>query len=258
MRWAREFHRSKPPIHLRKGIAILPSLFTVINMLCGYTAVISASRGDFELAVTLIILAGFLDAVDGRVARLTNTTSEFGVELDSLTDFLSFGVAPALVLFHWGFSGPAQPEWLARTGWLFPFLLPVAGAIRLARFNVEARITDHRNFTGLPIPMAAAAAVLPLYYLPRDLPDGLKLAALGYVVMLAWFMVSRMKWKSGKSIDGERSSSTFTVFLLAILVIVVAFRPKPVLLTMALVYVAYGPAIWIVDRIRSLRRRSAP
>lgn len=251
----RHLPRLRRPVPLRRGIAILPSLFTVANMLAGYYAIIAATRRDFDLAVTMIVIAGILDSLDGRIARMTGTTSEFGKELDSLSDFLSFGIAPALVLFHWGLGD------LNRWGWLLAFLLPVGGALRLARFNVQAKVADKRYFVGLPIPAAAAAAVLPLYYLQDgqgDLPLWLKRAVVVYVVTLACLMVSLFRYRSMKDLDVRERRPPFIVFVLAAVFVLVLINPKAVLLTVALVYAASGPAGWVWDRLRGRRTTEHP
>ena len=226
-------------IPLRRGVAILPSLLTVGNMFFGYYAIILGSKHHFEWAVTMIILAGVLDGLDGRIARLTGTTSEFGKELDSLSDFLSFGMAPALVLYHWGFAD------LGKTGWLFAFLLPVAGALRLARFNVQTATVDKRWFVGLPIPAGAAAAVLPLYFLPAGLPQAWKAAALAYVVVLSWLMVSTVRFWSFKDVDSKERRPSALIFLMAVVVILIALHPPAVMLTIAVTYALSGPVMWL-------------
>ena len=229
---------------LRRGAALLPSMFTVGNMFCGYYAIVLGINDHFERAVWMIIIAGVLDSLDGRIARLTNSTSEFGKELDTLSDFLSFGLAPALVLYSWSFRD------LGRLGWLLSLLLPVAGAMRLARFNVQSDKIDKKFFVGLPIPAAAAAAVLPLFYLPKDgLPDTLKVAALVYVVSLAWLMVSKVKYRSFKDVDLRERRSYKTVFEIALILILVAWKPRLVLLAIALVYATSGPAMWLWNRV---------
>lgn len=257
----------------RRGIAILPSLFTVANMFCGYCAVVAASRLEFDLAVTLVVVAGFMDALDGRIARMTNTTSEFGVQLDSLTDFLSFGIAPAFILYYWAFEGLRQSAWEGRAAWLIPFLLPVAGAIRLARFNIQAHTGDKRFFVGLAIPAAAEAAVIPLWFLPPRLEPGMKLAffghslapswpsiklaALSYVLLLSWLMVSRIRYRSFKQINMKQRRPNATVYLLAATLVAIALYPKPVLLGLALFYAASGPVGWALDRMGSRRHTTA-
>ncbi len=241
------------PVPLKKGVALLPSLFTVANMLAGYYAIVAATHRDFDLAVTMVVIAGVLDTLDGRIARMTNTTSEFGKELDSLSDFLSFGVAPALILYHWGLGE------IGRWGWLLAFLLPVAGALRLARFNVQSKSQDKRFFVGLPIPAAAAAAVLPLYYLQDgqdSLPLWLKRATVAYVVILACLMVSRIRYHSFKGLDVRERRPPVIVFVLAALFVLVLVNHRAVLLGMAEIYAASGPLGWGWDRLSG--RKAAP
>lgn len=234
---------------LRRGTALLPSLFTVGNMFCGYYAIVLATQHHFDRAVWMVILAGVLDGLDGRIARMTKTTSEFGKQLDTLSDFLSFGLAPALMLYLWGFKD------LGRLGWLLSLLLPVAGAMRLARFNVQAGTVEKKFFVGLPIPAAAAAAVLPLFYLPsKGLPDTLKVAALVYVVSLSWLMVSKVRYRSFKNVDLRERRSYKTVFIIALVLILVAWNPRLILLTMALVFASSGPAFWLWTRVFTARR----
>src|SRR5258708_27312103 len=133
-----------------RGAAILPSLFTTGNLFLGFWAIVRTFHGQYAEAAPLIFWAILLDVLDGRIARMTGTTSEFGAELDSLADVVSFGVAPALLIYSWGFSS------LPRVGWLVAFLFVVCGALRLARFNVQKTSVDGRYFVGLPIPAAAA------------------------------------------------------------------------------------------------------
>ncbi|HEX2758673.1 MAG TPA: CDP-diacylglycerol--serine O-phosphatidyltransferase, partial [Thermoanaerobaculia bacterium] len=134
---------------VRRGVYVLPALFTAGNILCGYLSLDAAAQGAFEYAAKLVFLAAILDGLDGRVARLTGTTSAFGEQLDSLADVVSFGVAPAFLVYRWGLSG------FGRAGLLVSFLFVVCGALRLARFNVQIHVVDKRWFVGLPIPSAA-------------------------------------------------------------------------------------------------------
>ncbi|MGC8762186.1 MAG: CDP-diacylglycerol--serine O-phosphatidyltransferase [Acidobacteriota bacterium] len=235
-------------IPFRRGVAILPSLFTVANMFCGYCAIILAFKRSFEWAVTFVVIAGILDSLDGRIARMTGTTSDFGKELDSLSDFLSFGLAPALVLYHWGLKD------LGRTGWLLAFLLPVAGAMRLARFNVQAGKADKRFFVGLPIPAAAAAAVLPLYFLPQGLPRPFKWVALSYVVLLSFFMVSTFRYRSFKDMDLRERRSPKVIFLVALVLVLVALHPPAVLLAVAVTYALSGPLTHFLEKAGLLKK----
>lgn len=242
---------------LRRGVVILPSLFTVGNMFFGYYAIILASKHNFEWAVTMVILAGVLDGLDGRIARMTGTTSEFGKELDSLSDFLSFGLAPALVLYHWGFAELGKP------GWFLVFLLPVAGALRLARFNVQCATGDKRYFVGLPIPAAAAAAVLPLYFLAPGLSNlqgvdarmlyWIRIGCLMYVLTLAWLMVSTVRFRSFKDVNLKARQPSLAFFFIAIVVVLIALNPPVVLLIIAVTYAVSGPINWLWAKVSRKR-----
>lgn len=244
----------KRKIMFRKGASILPSLFTLGNMLLGYMAIISAIKGNFEHSVNFCLAAGILDMFDGRIARMTGTTSEFGKELDSLADFLSFGIAPALILYFWGFSE------LGRFGWLFAFLLPLGGGIRLARFNVQSQVIDKRFFVGLPIPAAAAAAIFPLYFLDTGFLErvksysytvaiSIKSATLIYVVLIAFFMVSTIKYRSFKEFDMRKRKPAPFFFFLMIFIIIVVIYPQGVLLSLAVVYMFSGPISLLIERV---------
>lgn len=245
--------RREGSAQLRRGVVILPSLFTVGNMFFGYYAIILATRHNFEWAVTMVVLAGVLDGLDGRIARMTGTTSEFGKELDSLSDFLSFGLAPALVLYHWGFAE------LGKAGGFLVFLLPVAGALRLARFNVQSAMGDKRYFVGLPIPAGAAAAVLPLYFLSPGLTNlrvenpqtlhWIRIACLLYVLILAWLMVSTVRFRSFKDVDLKARQPSVAFFFIAVVVVLIALNPPVVMLTIAVTYALSGPASWLWGKV---------
>jgi CDP-diacylglycerol---serine O-phosphatidyltransferase len=151
---------SRPPPQFRRGVYLLPSLFTMANMFCGYACVVFAMRGEFATAAPFIGFAILLDMLDGRVARMTGTTSAFGIEFDSLADVISFGVAPAILVFAWGL----QP--LGRIGWAAGFLFVAAAAVRLARFNIQSGSQDKRYFVGLPSPAAAAVPASTVFAYP--------------------------------------------------------------------------------------------
>src|SRR5262247_3753717 len=141
----------RPGRRLRRGVYLLPSMFTIGNMFCGYACIVHAMRGEFETAAPFIGFAVVLDMLDGRIARMTGTASDFGVEFDSLADVISFGVAPAILSFAWGLSP------LGRLGWAAGFLFVSAAAMRLARFNIQGQgAGDKRYFVGMPSPAAAA------------------------------------------------------------------------------------------------------
>src|SRR5580765_6875978 len=156
----------RPRRRLRRGVYLLPSLFTMGNMFCGYICIVYAMRGDYESAAPFIGFAFVLDMLDGRIARLTGTSSAFGVEFDSLADVISFGLAPALLSFQWGLSP------LGRLGWAAGFLFVAAAAMRLARFNIQSAAGgDKRYFVGLPSPAAAAIPAATVFAYPWGFQD---------------------------------------------------------------------------------------
>ena len=236
---------------LRKGIYVLPSLFTVGNMLCGFASVLYALHDQLERAGYLIILAGLLDGLDGRIARLTHSTSEFGKEYDSLADVISFGIAPAILAYQWGLRG------VGRWGWAIAFLFLVAGSVRLARFNVKSGVTDRRFFTGLPIPGGAGALTLMVlvakkFDLVVDRP--IAIAAAIFVLLVSVLMVSTVPYRSGKEFNLRQRWPATAFFLIAAVVAVLAFTTVPALALLLGAYLVAGPAEFVV---RHLRRRTA-
>ncbi len=219
----------------RRGIFILPSLLTVGNIFAGYASIIAAGRGDFTRAAVLLILAAVLDNLDGRVARLTGTSTEFGVQFDSLADVISFGIAPAFLITQWGMVP------LGRLGWVASFLFLVAGAMRLARFNIQAP-TDRSFFVGLPIPAAAMVVATLVFYRPEPVTDpALSVAVLLLVLTLGGLMVSRLRYRSFKGLDTRSARQSFlTVGVLALLLALIAVNPQVVLLAVAILYMLSG------------------
>ncbi|HVN75401.1 MAG TPA: CDP-diacylglycerol--serine O-phosphatidyltransferase [Thermoanaerobaculaceae bacterium] len=232
---------------LRRGIYVIPSLFTVGNMLCGFASVLWALHDELRLAAYLIIGAGFLDGLDGRIARLTHSTSEFGKEYDSLADVISFGVAPAILTYQWGLRG------LGQWGWGVAFLFLVAGSVRLARFNIKAGVSDRRFFTGLPIPAGAGALTLMVlvgttFELIVDRP--IAVAASMFVLLVSVLMVSTVPYRSGKEFNLRQRWPATAFFTIAALVAVVVFTPVPALALLLGVYVVAGPAEYVARRLR--------
>jgi CDP-diacylglycerol---serine O-phosphatidyltransferase len=238
------------PRGLRRGVAILPSLFTTGNLFVGFWAVIKSIHGEYADAAVLIGWAIVLDLLDGRIARLTNTTSEFGGELDSLADVISFGVAPAVLAYTWGFSS------LPRVGWLAAFLFVVCGALRLARFNVQRHAVDGRYFVGLPIPAAAAQVAAWVNLMSEPLTARPHAAvAVALVVILAFLMVSTLRYHSFKKLDLRTRRSYLTVLGIALMFLLVALHPRSVLLVLASLYWLSGPTFYVLGLAR---RRSDP
>lgn len=221
---------------LSRGLFVLPTLFTVGNLFCGYLSIWSSIRGTFETAALLIIGAGVLDALDGRVARLTNSTSEFGEEYDSLADLVSFGVAPAVLAYSWGLSD------FARLGWMASFLFVVCGSMRLARFNIQTRVVDKRFFVGLPIPAAAGTLASLVLATPEPLLNRIFMTGLLVLTfVLSYLMISTIRYRSFKDLDLKRRRPAWILPAIAIVFAVIAYRPPLALLTIAVVFAASGP-----------------
>ncbi len=238
--------RAAPPRgRPRRGMYLLPSLFTLGNIFLGFRAVVAGFRGDFQLAAILIFVAGVLDALDGRIARLTGTESDFGREFDSLADVLTFGSAPALLAFFWGLSD------LGRPGWLVPLFFLVCTAIRLARFNVQTKTVDSRFFVGLPSPAAAAAVVSLLFVVPSQaLPRSWEtVSVITALVLVGSLMVSTFRYPSFKKVDLRQRQSYRLLLPITAVLLVVAYHPPAFFLSVALVYTAYGPTSWLFARI---------
>ena len=219
------------PRRYRRGIYLLPSLFTIGNMFCGYACIVYAMRGEFELAAPFIGIAFILDSLDGRIARLTNTTSAFGVELDSLADVISFGLAPALLTFAWGLSE------MGKVGWAAGFVYVSAAAMRLARFNIQtATQVDKAYFVGMPTPAAGAMVAATIFAWPYPLAGYPQAgAAVAVVLVPAALMVSTIRFRSFKTINFGWGPSYMPLLAFAVLLAFITFEPR-----ITLVLLAYG------------------
>jgi CDP-diacylglycerol--serine O-phosphatidyltransferase len=223
------------PRTLRRGTHLIPSLFTTGNIFCGYVSIVLATTGQFEVSSLLIGIAALLDALDGRVARLTGTTSDFGREFDSLADVISFGVAPAVLAWSWALSD------FGRLGWAISFLYVICGALRLARFNIQTAAIDRRYFIGMPIPAAACTIAACVFNHPHSLEDGvLKLLSLSMVVVLALLMVSKARYRTFKELDLKARRPYVWVVPFAIVLALIATHPQIVLLVAAFIYLLSG------------------
>jgi CDP-diacylglycerol--serine O-phosphatidyltransferase len=238
--------RSSERRGIRRGVSLLPSLFTIANLFCGWACVVYAMRGDLVSAAPFIGVAIVLDMLDGRIARLTGTTSEFGVQLDSLADLISFGMAPAVLAFQWGLAP------LGRMGWAVGFLYVTAAALRLARFNIQS-ITDKRYFVGMPSPAAAAIPAATVFYFPEG-PQSYAQSLLAMTMLLtpALLMVSTIRFRSFKTIDLRAKRSYQVLIALAALVALVHSYPQEVLLVMAYTYLASAFIGQAVSRVRRM------
>ena len=225
----------------RKGIYLLPNLFTTGALFSGFYAVVAGMNGDFENAAVAIFVAMVLDGLDGRVARMTNTQSDFGAEYDSLADMVSFGVAPALVAFSWALQD------LGKVGWVAAFVYCAGAALRLARFNTQLAVADKNYFTGLASPSAAAIVAGNIWVFTESGTQGADAAWWMAIIVTAagLLMVSNFKYHSFKGLD-LRGKIPF-VALLAIVMgfAIVSIDPATVLLAVFMLYALSGPA-WAV------------
>jgi CDP-diacylglycerol---serine O-phosphatidyltransferase len=229
-----------------RGVYLLPNAFTTANLLAGFFAIVQAMEGNFAMAAVAIFVAMVLDSLDGRVARLTNTQSAFGEQYDSMSDMVSFGAAPALVIYEWSLRG------MGKLGWLAAFIYVAGAAVRLARFNTNINVVDKRFFQGLPSP-AAAAMVAGLVWLMTDLREARWIEATGTDLRwVAWAltvyagltMVSNAPFYSFKDINLRRTVPYMVVPGVILAFVLVTYDPPVVLFSLFLVYGLSGYALW--------------
>lgn len=245
------FMRGGPAAN-RRGVYLLPNLFTTGNLLSGFYAVIAVFNADYVFAAVAILVATVFDSLDGRVARLTKTTSKFGVEYDSLADLVSFGVAPGLLIYSWALTN------YGRIGWVAAFLFVACGALRLARFNVQVGTVEGRYFVGLPIPAAAGLIAATVLLDAHILRLGAAMKPLLIVVMtyvLAFLMVSNIRYWSFKGVE-MHARRPFQVLVAAVLVVmVVTAAPQVMLFALFAAYAASGV---VLGPLRAARRKLVP
>ena len=236
-----------PDAPRRRGIYILPNAFTTASLFCGFYAVVQSMNGRFEHAAVAIFIAMVLDSLDGRVARLTNTQSAFGEQFDSLSDMVSFGAAPALVMYEWTLRG------LGKWGWLAAFVYCAGAALRLARFNANIGVVDKRYFQGLPSP-AAAAMVAGLVWIVTDLRETKWITASpADLAWVAWVltlyagitMVSNAPFYSFKDINLKKSVPFFAVLAMVMIFVLVSSDPPVVLFSLFVLYGVSGYVLWL-------------
>jgi CDP-diacylglycerol---serine O-phosphatidyltransferase len=235
---------------LRRGVYLLPSLLTMGNMFCGYACVVYAMRGEYATAAPFIGFAVVLDMLDGRIARLTNSASEFGEEYDSLADLVSFGVAPAVLVYSWGLADFHQ------LGFAVSFFFVVCGSMRLARFNIQTHLADKKYFVGLPIPAAAGTICTLVLATPERLVDRVWMTgALCVTLVLSYLMISTIRYRSFKDVDLRRRRPAWILPAIALFFMAIAYRPIVTLLVLASVFAASGPVAKIVGFVR---RKKSP
>lgn len=227
---------------LRRGVFLLPSLFTMANLFCGWACVVYAMRGEFHTAAPFIGIAVVLDMLDGRIARMTGSSSAFGVEFDSLADLISFGMAPAALTFQWGL-------WpLGRLGWAVGFLYLAAAAVRLARFNIQP-VADKRYFVGMPSPSAAGIPAATIFFLSEGVTDRVPaLLALLMLVVPALLMVSTIRYRSMKTLNLSSPVSSKVLVVVAAALALFTSSPDIVLLVLAYGYLVSPIVEWLLTR----------
>ena len=233
-------------IKTKRGIYLLPSIITTFALFAGFYSIVASINGDFTLAAISIMVAMLWDTLDGRVARLTNTQSTFGAEYDSLSDLVSFGVAPALLVYEWSLSD------LGRFGWLAAFIYLACAALRLARFNTQVGATDKRYFQGLPSPASAGviASMIWLKFWNFEYFD-IGVVSLSYyigvtiTILCGLLMVSNVRYFSFKEFDSTDKASFRFLLLTVLSLIVLLYKPNIVLFTAFFIYMLSGPFITI-------------
>lgn len=236
----------KVPNSPNRGIYLLPNLLTTAGLFSGFFAVVSSMNGHFESAAIAIFIAMIFDGLDGRVARMTNTQSEFGAEYDSMADMVSFGIAPGLVAYNWALSG------MGKFGWLAAFVFVAAAALRLARFNTQVGVADKRYFQGLASP-AAAGVVASLVWLGTEYEiDGHDIGfIMGLITITSGLlMVSNFRYNSFKEVDWKGKVNFIVVLLIVLVFVIVAASPAELLSAIFVLYAASGP----VTTIRSVKK----
>jgi CDP-diacylglycerol--serine O-phosphatidyltransferase len=244
---------TRPPRH--RGIYLLPNLFTTGAMFAGFYAIVASIGGHYSDSAIAVFVAAVLDGMDGRVARLTNTQSEFGVQYDSLSDLVSFGLAPALVLYTWSLASLAAlgPVW-GKIGWAASFLYAACAALRLARFNTQVGSADKRFFQGLASPAAAGLCMSFVWTMEKFgyAGDEMKFVTLGLAVAAGLLMVSRFRYFSFKSWP-ERVPFLWMI-LLVLAIVALAVDTARVVFAIAAIYVVSGPVMTIWGRATRRRR----
>ncbi len=244
-----QFRNRKPLDLRRRSIYLLPNLFTTGALFAGFYAIVQSMNGRFEFAAIAIFVAMVLDGLDGRVARMTHTQSEFGAQYDSLSDMVSFGVAPSLVMYEWALKG------LGKWGWFAAFIYCCSAALRLARFNTNIDVVDKRYFQGLPSPAAAALVAGFVWVMLDNHYSGEQMR--WYAAVLTTFagvsMVTNLRFYSFKTINMRKSVPFIVVFMIALFFILISVDPPIVLFLIFLGYCLSGYVLWLLD----LRARPA-
>jgi len=236
-----------------RGIYLLPNLLTTAALFSGFYSIVAAMKGLFDIAAIAVFIAGIADALDGRVARMTNTQTAFGAEYDSLSDMVAFGIAPALIIYSWSLSH------LGKLGWLAAFLYTAATALRLSRFNTQPQDTDKRYFQGIPSP-AAASIIASAMWLGSDYNvDGASVAipAALLTVFVAGLMVSTVRYYSFKKWDHKGRVPFMMILVSVLLIVAIAINPPPILFAISFGYAWSGivMTLWQLRKVRKTKKQ---
>ncbi|WP_020396716.1 CDP-diacylglycerol--serine O-phosphatidyltransferase [Thiolinea disciformis] len=249
-----------PAERRRKGIYLLPNLFTTAAMFCGFYAIIASIQGQYEVAAIAVFVAMVLDSLDGRVARWTNTQTAFGAEYDSLSDLVSFGLAPALTMYQWSLVHLREmgTAW-GKIGWLAAFIYAACAALRLARFNTQIGKADKRFFTGMPSPTAAALIVGMVWVFHDSEVAGrsLQMPALIATVVVGLLMVSNFSYYSFKDINLRGRVPFVVMIAVALGFVLITIDPPKVFFTFFVLYGLSGPVLWMTRQVRRYQRRKS-
>ena len=240
-------------IRIKKGIYVLPNLITTASLFMGFYSIIASIQEMFFIAAIAILVSMVFDALDGRIARITNTTSKFGEEYDSLSDLIAFGVAPALLAFMWAMS------FYGKLGWMAGFMFVACGALRLARYNIQIGLIDSKVFNGLPIPAAAAVIATTVIFFDYFGIEGTfhNPLIMVLVIALALLMVSNVKYYSGKDMR-LFSRMPFMSFLLVVgIILIIIYRPEVMIFVIMVSYAISGPLWWVTNLIRKKRLKES-
>jgi CDP-diacylglycerol--serine O-phosphatidyltransferase len=238
----------------KKGIYILPNLFTSCSLFGGFYAIIAAIQGRYDAAAIAILISALFDGLDGKIARFTNATSQFGAEYDSLSDLVAFGVAPGLLAFEWSL------EPFGRFGWLAVFLYITCGALRLARFNIQKTNLESRHFKGLPIPGAAIFIATLVLFMDSlgGLSENKHAVILGTIYLLSFLMVSTIDYLGFKELELFKQKPFNVLVATVLLFVVVAYKPPLMLFLFSIMYIISGPAITVYQRSRRHAKAAIP
>jgi CDP-diacylglycerol---serine O-phosphatidyltransferase len=239
-------------IRIKKGIYVLPNLITTASLFAGFYSIIASLQEKFVIAAIAILAALVLDGLDGRIARITNTTSKFGAEYDSLSDVIAFGVAPSLLAYNWAMF------FYGKWGWIVAFLFVVCGALRLARYNIQIGIIESNIFNGLPIPAAASVIATTVLFYDRVGLEGKfpSYYLLIFVTMLALLMVSNVKYYSFKDMKLFVRKPFMSFFSLVVILILAVAETQIMAFVLFLGYAISGPIWWVIKFSRLLVQKA--